>query len=260
MVATDFETGTIAPFTDPWSGSYPADWLQVVTDPTGSGRGKVLSIRYVNFPENGNYDNNHGITPASTVPNTGITYGDEIVFTGDLYIAKGPTDSVLLADGLRKFNYWCSDGTDWSTGVAVPRNHFCFIFTTQANGKGSVGTSQQMEWVVDLYATQPGAQVTLPLQFSYTGLPLTENAWHGLKIDLKMNTAPTKQDGVLRVWLDNAPVVNRSDIWYVDPSWGSTQKLLLNDWRVGYQVNSSSKIDETRYWDNLKFQVRRAVH
>ncbi len=260
FAANDFESGTIAPFIDQWAGQYPPEWLAAVPDPTGSGRGKVLQIRYVNFPESlpvPNYDNNHGINLPTNYPNSEISYGDEVIFTGDLYIARGPTDSVLLADGLRKFNYWCSSDTDWSVSATTKQNHFCFIMTTQANGHGSVGTSQSIEWVVDLFATQPGSTVTLPLQFHYTGVPLTENAWHRVTIDVKINSSPAVRDGRLRITLDSTTVENRSDIWYVDPSWGATQKLQLYDWRVGYQVNSSSKVDETRYWDNLRFSVKR---
>jgi hypothetical protein len=259
FAATDFESGTIAPFYDPWAGSYPADWLAVISDPTNSGRGKVLSIRYANFPENGNYDNNHGIALNPNDSST-ISYGEEVIFTGDLYIAKGPTDSLLLADGLRKFNYWCSNDTDWSVTPPAKQNHFCFIFTTQANGKGTTGTSQQMEWVVDLFGTQIGSAVTVPLQYGYTGLPLTQNVWHRLTIDLRLNSSPSRKDGVLRIALDNTTVLNRSDIWFIDPSWGASQKLQLSDWRIGYQVNSSSKVDETRYWDNLKFTIKKTVH
>jgi hypothetical protein len=260
FAASDFESGTIAPFFDPWGTSYPADYLAVVPDPTNSGHGKVLKIRYTNDPANNWFDNNHGIAldPVNH-PERQITYGDDVVFTGDLYLEKGPTDSLVNADALRKLNYWCANDTDWSVSSSTPQNHFCFVLSTQPNGKGTVGTSEQLQWNLSLAATQPGSQKTLPLQYAYTNTFVSANAWHRLRIEIKLNSSPIVQDGVLRIALDGAPVVDRSDIWYVDPSWGATQKLHAYDWRIGYQLNSSSKVDETRYWDNVRFAVKRAT-
>jgi hypothetical protein len=254
FAATDFESGTIAPFYDPWKN--PAD-LNVVADSTNSGHGKILRIRYYNDPANGWIDNNHGITLDANYAPAQITYGNEVIFTGDLYLQKGATDSLISATGLRKLNYWCSNDTNWSTNPTTPQNHFCFVLSTQSNGPGVASGVEQFEWSVTFYATQPGSVITLPLQYRYTGVYLPENSWHKLTIDMRINSSPTVQDGKLRILLDSTVVEDRSNIWYVDPSWGASQKFQAYDWRIGYQLNASAKVDETRYWDNLVFKVKR---
>ena len=256
FAASDFESGTITPFFDPWAGIYPAADLAVVPDPTNSGHGNVLKIHYYNDPANNWFDNNHAVSLDPSDPARQITYGDEVMFDGDLYIQKGATDSLVSATGLRKLNYWCSNDTDWSTNT--PQNHFCFVLSTQANGPGHPSGDEQLQWNLSLAATQPGSAVTIPLQYSYTGVFLTENRWHHVQIRMRLNSSPTTQDGAFTMTLDGSVFVSRSDLWFVDPSWGPTQQLQAYDWRIGYQLNATAKVDETRYWDNLRFAAKRA--
>lgn len=256
---SDFESGSYAPlFIDPWKGQYPDTVLTVIPDPTNSGHGKVLKIDYYNNPATGWIDNNHGITLDPNSVDRQFTYGDEILFTGDIYLKRGPTDSLISATGLRKLNYWCSNNIDWAVSDTTPQNHFCFVLSTQANGpSGGPSGAEQLEWGLSLQATQPGSTVTVPLQYTYTGVFLPENSWHRITIDMKLNSSPTTKDGSMRILLDSTVVSDWKNLWYVDPSWGPTQKMQLYDWRIGYQLNATAKVSETRYWDNIRFAGKR---
>jgi hypothetical protein len=246
MMATDFESGTITPWYDPWAGQYQSSDLAVVNDPTNAGHGKVLSIHYYNDPATGWYDNNHGITLDTSSPAYQLGLVAEILFTGDFYLQKGPTDSLINARGLRKLNYWCA----WA-GTSGSDSHFCFVLATQPSVAPDVPTApEQMFWTVPV--TGPS---NIGEQYGYTSVYVPTNQWHALKIQMRFNSARTKQDGILRVWLDGQVVVDRSNLWYVDPL--ATNDFGFGDWRIGYQLNSGQKVDETRYWDNIRILVKK---
>jgi len=237
MAATDFESGTIAPFINPYAGVLPGA-IDVVPDPTKSGHGKVLRIHYWNEPGKGWYDNNDaiGLDPSKASYHLGL--GAEVLFTGDFYLEKSASNSDINAHGLRKLNYWCSSGA----------GHMCYVLATQPSP--GFGDQQLMS---SISVTGPS---NTPCDCPYYGdATVSTNAWHSLSIRIRFNTSLMSKDGILEVRLDGKTVTSRTDVQWVDPRW--TNAFDISDWRIGEQLNSTAKVDEYRYWDNIRFLVKR---
>jgi hypothetical protein len=223
--ASDFESGTLAPFINPYAGVLPGA-LDVVNDPTNSGHGKVLRIHYWNAPLQGWFDNNDAIEPDPSDPKTHAGLGSDVIFQGDFYIPRGAMDTIINRHGLRKLVYWGASG-----------NAAHYVLTMQPTPSG--GDQQLMSSI-----TQVGPS-NLPCDCPYYGAStVSENAWHTLKIEIRFNSTLAKKDGVLRIWLDGAVVTDRSAVQWDYPLW--TGGLVWYDWRVGEQTNTTLAFDEYR--------------
>jgi len=255
FAASDFENGTIggvvaSPFWNPYAAVLPGA-LDVVSDPTNSGHGKVLRIHYFNYPPGGNYDSNDAIQTNWDDPATHATNGDEVIFDGDFYLPRSATTDTINRWGLRKLNYWCS---------AAGTSHACLILTTQPSQTSDVpnATTPPADEQLQLSLSLAGGPSNLPCDCPYYGIPVTSNAWHHVTLTMRLNSTNATKDGRLRLVFDGRVIDDRTNVQFVDPL--STVPIDWYDWRIGEQVNSSRQIDEYRYWDNLKFAVKRAVH
>lgn len=247
FASSDFSSGSLAPFWNPYAAVQPGMTI-IVPDPTNAGHGNVLKFHYENYPPPiaDNYDANIAIETDQNDPATHATNGDEVIFEGDFYLPRGLLTDTLNLNGLRKLNYWCS---------AAGPSHACMVLATQPNWPSGyplpIGTPVPNQQLM-LSLSIPN----LPCDCPYYGFDILSDHWYHLLIDMTLNSINAKQDGKLRIVVDGQTVTNRTDVQWVDPL--STAPIDWYDWRIGEQINSGHKIAEDRYWDNLVFKVKRA--
>jgi len=245
--AVNFDDGTIGTWFDPYASVLPGE-LSIIADPTNSGHGKVMRLHYYNQPSGGWYDNNYAIEPDPALASTHATNGDQVQFDGDFYLVRtASTDTVNNGYGLRKLNYWCS---------AIGPSHACYVLVTQPSVVGGYiasGTVPDEKLMSSISLT---STTGIPCDCPYYDATVSSNAWHHLTIVMRLNSTNAKRDGGLKVVLDGRVVTDRSDVQWVDPA--STTPIDWSDWRIGEQLNSSHQVDEPRYWDNLRFAIKRA--
>ena len=220
-VSHNFEDGTLGPYYNPWGTA-----IDVVSDPTGGGHGKVARFHYAAASA----DDNKALVPTNGF---GIGLGDSVWFHGDFYLPATVND--VAGTSMRKLNYWGSinDGYHF-------REQFGMVLTLQGS---------QLE--VTNTAVGPS---NLPSDYTYTPTYITKGQWHTLDVQIKVNSSFAAQDGILRIWLDGAVVYNRTNMRWTDPLWTEDPATYKWEaWGVGYQMQSSSPYDEYRYWDNVSF-------
>jgi len=238
FAATDFERGVLdRGWIDVYKGALPGEFT-IVPDPTNSGHGKVGRFAYFTNAAGGFIDNNYAIQPDYNLPSVHATNGDEVLFEGDVYFVKNATDSIINLHGLRKLTYWCSG----------PDPHSCTNLTSQGSGTAT-GNEPLNSTIV---AQGPS---NLPCDCPYYNTLLTTNAWHHVLIDIRFGAIGGLRDGGYRVVWDGVTITNRNDVQWVDPR--SKKPLDWYDWRVGQQLNCAVTCAEVRYWDNLKFSIKR---
>jgi hypothetical protein len=228
LVTHDFEDGTLGPYFNPWHSG-----IDVVSDPTSTGHGKVARVHYVADGVT-QVDDNVGVFPTQTFS---VGLGDSVWFRGDFYIAN-------TADGMRKLVYWGWDGYE--------PEHFSMVLELEP-GTGPASTQLQVISVV-------AGPSNLPKDATYTGKFITTKQWHRLEIQLKVNSSFAAKDGILRVWLDGAILYDRTNMQWTDPLWTSDPGLYKwASWGVGYQMQIGTGVgfDEYRYWDNVAFAKTR---
>jgi uncharacterized protein YjdB len=225
LVSHDFEDGTLGGYFNPWGAG-----IDVVSDPTGGGHGKVARIRYTADGVT-QLDDNKAIAPKA---NFALGLGDSVWFRGDFYLPATVEDSTNY---IRKLTYW-GKGTAFHEG-------FDMVIVLVGN-----------ELVVSSIAVGPSS---LAHDVTYTPTSVSKGQWHRLEVQLKVNSSFTAQDGILRIWLDGASVYARTDMRWTDPLWTEDPSTYKWDfWGVGYQMQESGvPYDEYRYWDNVAFAKTR---
>lgn len=169
LAAADFEDGTIGPFSH--HGHSGRGLYEIIPDPTGSGRGNVLHLIYLD-PPTGSSDTESYIrwSPPQDKP---ITYGDTVYSYGQFYIVPNGFD------GNRKlWRYYV--GSQGGPGSDIT------IWTSQVLRVEGAGL------------------------FQNTQAPVTFGQWHTLGVQLTMNSAQGVQDGRFRVWLDGQQVFDEN--------------------------------------------------
>lgn len=228
FASSDFESGTLGPFTYPWTQA-PND-LVVASDPTGSGRGKLVSIHYTRTSLSQGYDNNRGIMYEKS---DGVGLGKTIVFAGDLYL-----DTPLAGSqpAQRKLLYWQPDGGGFPGFWSVLGLYGYSMFVNA----GYITADESGLFQRSGFAT------------------LQPNRWYHIEMQVTLNTSFTSGDGIIRVWLDGSLVFEKTDMRFSDPTWTAppaNQKFRY--FIVGDQMNYDGLYDEYRYWDNVTFTSSR---
>ena len=229
VAAADFEDGTLGTFTNPWGTG-----IDVVADPANGGHGKVARIHYVTNALT-QFDDNRALFPRGF----SIGLGNEVLFQGDVYLpptvrmdASGP-DYVLRK--LFRFGW---------DGKAFPHP-----LETEL-----VAVGPQFQ-VYNIYGSH---EKTSTNYVDPSVATLTAGAWHRIKLQLKINSSFAASDGVVRIWVDSVLLFERTAQRWSEPTWpDKPASYIWNSWGVGYQANGTRAIDEYRYWDNLKFSVKR---
>jgi DNA-binding transcriptional regulator/RsmH inhibitor MraZ len=226
LASHDFRDGKFGPF-EPWNPSY----VDVVNDPTGAGKGKVVRIHYHNASTEA-VAHNHDAGFALETARIGL--GQSIFFRGEFYLPPGIDRNPELQRKLLYFQrgvdalpeFW-SVVSLWETGLTV------------SNG----------------YVPPKGEAVD---STAYGLAKITPGRWHKLETELRLNSTLSAKDGIFRLWLDEKLVYENTKLTWNDPNWRiapGDQKF--RHFRVGEQVNVVGKIDEYRYWTNVTFATHR---
>jgi hypothetical protein len=227
-ISANFEDGTFGPFN-------ATAGIDVPSDPTGGGHGRVARIHYANNPSVGFVDDNKALAPKSL----SLGLGDSIWFQGDFYIdANARMDASGPGVVQRKLLYW--GPTDLESG---PHG-----FSTVLSSFGPqfyIG-----HWPVDGNSHQ---------YIDPAVAALTAGVWHRLKVQLRTNSSFAATDGILRIWIDGKLMWGATNMTWTDPTaWAgsSPSDFQFNNFGIGYQIDAGGggvASDEYRYWDNLIF-------
>jgi uncharacterized protein YjdB len=182
IAATDFSTGTSAPFTVA-SGSITGNVdLNIMPDPTGLMVGQVARIHYVRSSPAFSPDVNRALQYHHTVH-----HGETIFFRGRILI---PTPAMNMMSAMRKLFYVQTGG---------PSSSFCVI---KADGQS-------------LKAEITNSRLFRIGSISY-GRPFSVEA------QITANSAPGVPDGIFRVWLDGTLAVDQTNVEWIDPQSAGT--------------------------------------
>jgi len=230
VASADFEDGTLGSFTNPWGKG-----IDVVADPANAGHGKVARLHYQTFPAGGNFDDNKALFPRGL----SIGLGNEVLFQGDVYL---PSTARMAASGpayvLRKLFRFGWDGKSFPHPLETEL----------------VAFGPQFQ-VYNIYGSHEN---TTSDYIDPSVANLTAGAWHQVKLQLKLNSSFAASDGIVRVWVDSILIFERTSKRWSDPGWTDRPaSYVWNSWGVGYQANGQQAIDEYRYWDNIKFSIKR---
>ena len=235
----------------PYDNLFGSD-VDVVNDPTNSGRGMVARMHYVHV---NSADKNIFLQYTRD-----IGVGSTIYFRGEFYIDVddlGADGGVGTPDFVaRKILYYrpyqplTKYGGAWQdflVVVGVVGYHL------------SVGSS---------YRLQDGTVRIRDVNL----ITMSGKTWYTLELQVTMETSIGAGDGILRLWLDGVQLYSITDMHLSDPAWigqpipggNSTPwdpaDYFLKDLYVGEQVNLSGNVgtfDEYRYWDNVAFSTKR---
>jgi hypothetical protein len=223
---SDFDDGTVAPYSEPWGNS-----AEVIEDPTGAGHGKIARIRY--SPAAGS---SHELGLAYTSP-AALRYGKTIWMKGDLYLPSNFANR-RASDNRKLIDYQ-------GGGVRL---------TLHREGPTDVRVSV-VEWM-------SGTQ-TEPIAES-TGIVLPDDQWVTLEVRMTTNSADNVRDGVLEVYVNGAatPSYRRATGlgWITEKFVGPYGAgSYFNTFLLGFQLTNGGTVaySEDRYWDNVGFSETR---
>jgi hypothetical protein len=199
----------------------------IIDDPTGGDHGKILNINYSTSTDASKADLNQYV---SFQPDTGLSHGSTVFFRG--YVQFPASTSLSNGDVLRKLTYWRTDRPD----------------------------NMQCDFVLYMFGNSMGVSVSLPghTTTAYDQFAFTPGQWYLLEIQVTMNSRPGSNDGVVRVWVNNNVIYQKTDEQFTaanDPP--STRWYWLT---VGHQREGAageSSINENRYWDRVAFTTKR---
>ena len=251
LISVDFDDGT----TGALSGGGPLDGdIRVINDPTGAGKGKVLSLHYKRDATE---------SPGVVVDrNRSVEYwhalrlGETIFFRGEVYFDVPTMVGANNTPISRKLLYWQPHVNYWKYGGTGGPNMVSML--TSWNNGG---------WVEASYIDAAG---DLESHFT-TGAAGAFQAkrWHVVEKQMTMNSTLDSKDGIIRIWIDGALVFERTNVGWTDSRWigkpvreGNGTGLDANDiyferFLVGEQVNYNQAYDEYRYWNNVSFSTKR---
>jgi uncharacterized protein YjdB len=215
----NFNDGTLGPYSTGSPGT-----VTVINDPTGAGRGKVVSLRY-QHDGTGSPDSNRQFLYVNTQHGgSGIGFGQSIFFKGDLYV---PKPAANVEKSMRKLLYWQKPAQS-TTGFSVLK---------------TAGTSVELEFYND-------SRFRILKNFAQ----IQWDRWHTIEKEMTVNSSPTASDGVIRIWLDGVLVLEETGLRLI----GTTgNREYFDRFLVGQQMQNSTPYDELRYWDRAAFATQR---
>lgn len=243
LASQNFDGGSVSPYVNFWDPAAGGNGdVDVISDPTGAGKGKVARMHYVGTNQDRNrfleYD--HHIGFGSTIYSRGDFYFD-VADLGDGYIAR------KLIYYLPHEDYLKYNGNNLPTFFAIvgPQGNSLYVTSgyVPADGSAEVQTSVRTNTVL---------------------LPKT---WYTLETQITPETSIGAGNGIFRVWLDGALIYEKTNVQWTDPAWvgqliGGTPLDLADIYfervEVGEQVNYNiGSFDEYRYWDRVAFSTKR---
>jgi len=236
MINATFEDGTLGGF-----GTWNPAKIDVVSDPTGSGRGKVARLRY----SGSNGDDN---TSLMYQPKVG--FGRSVFFRGEFYIPI--SDNMTDPNYQRKLVYF-KQHEDWNRYPSFGGHKFrTFIKLT--------GDELGVDAVYEPYgAGIPGIDAVRTYgPIAYGMKPRT---WYTLEVQQTTESSIGARNGILRVWLDGKLLFEKTNMQWSDPNWTrdeSIDDIYWDTFMIGQQVNLfGASFDEYRYWNNVAFSSQR---
>ena len=237
----DFENGSLAPYANPWGTD-----VDIVADPTGSGRGNVARFHY----QADIGDVNRALSFVHP-----RRWAEPMYFRGEFNI---PVGDIAENEVLRKLVYWQPhyDYTKYSNGGL-------------ASGRTVVHLTGSDLIVDATFNPLPGSgrRSDDVRTWAVVASGLKENQWYTLEVFQQMESALGRADGILRVWLNGVLVFDKKTMTWSDPLWvGNTSggvpfeasDIYFENFLVGEQVNrNDGGFNENRYWDNVAFSTKR---
>jgi hypothetical protein len=220
---SDFSSGTLAPFTNPWGTN-----IAVIADPTASGRGNVVELTYVCASLD---SNERAVT--YTHPSR-LRYGQTIWMAGDLYIPTGFANQTLT-DNRKLIDY---QGGGVRMTLHVRNNDLRLSIVDWMNGT-------EQETIAET-----------------TGYTLNADTWYTLQVRMTTNSADNIRDGVLAVYANGAstPFYTRTTGlgWITEAFAGGSY---FDTFLAGFQltVSGATGYTEKRYWDNITYASGRIL-
>ncbi len=223
MISADFENGTAGGM----SGVDGND-IKIVADPTGSGKGKVLSLHYRRASTEAPgqpVDRNRHIDFQKS-----IGHGQSIWFKGEFYLDIDKFSGVNGENIMRKLTYYQpGSGSLWDVIVMFNEG-----LDDQLGYQGSGG---------HVYKNNPTSSAGI-----------RPRTWHTLEKQMTFNSAPGVSDGIIRVWVDGRLIVENTAVRFTDVGGPANA---FGNFAIGDQTQANNAYDEYRYWNNVAFSSKR---
>jgi len=239
LINQDFEDGTLGSF-EKWGAR---ESFEIISDPTGAGRGSVASLAY---------KGNNGDDNTSLIFGPKIGFGKTIFFRGEFYIPV----SDLGGDAVQRKLVYFKSHEDWDKYGGARK------FRTFVKLTGD-------EMGVDAVFEPDTGDLDKVRTFTPIAQGLKPRTWYTLEVQQTMESAVGAGDGTLKVWLDGILKFRKTTMSWSDPNWigkpvpGGHVPLDAGDiywdtFMVGQQVNVfGASFDEHRYWNNVAFSTQR---
>lgn len=232
LATHNFNDGTFGPYTL----SFNQD-IDIVDDPTGSGRGKVARMHYKGVDQ----DRNRALVYTKVT-----AIGQDMFFKGDFYIPANASTTNIS----RKLNYWQSE--HWGSAPAF--YSVLGMFGSEASNDNNY---QKQDQSLD-YTNNP---VRRPSIGGIAGNGhYTFGVWHTLETQVNLGSKLGARDGIFRQWLDGVLLYEETSKQWTDAAWTADPSTIhFYLYEVGDQVNGYNGVpfDEYRYWDNVSFGRKR---
>ncbi len=250
LVAHDFNDGTLGTF-GTWA--VPKEKVDVIDDPTGSGKGKVARLRYMldgaERPDCIQYscdDNTSLVAPLAQ------HWGETVYFKGEFYFDA----AEMMPNGELNYQrklFYVKSHEDWSKYSAIGGGHRFRLV---------LGVMGDEFYYNATFEPTPGDSDSHRI-YNYLPLHIQAKRWYTLENRLTMESSIGAGDGVWQVWLDGVLLFEKHDLQLTWQGWLSDQALediYFDSFLVGQQVNrTGSGFDEYRYWNNITFSRQRIV-
>jgi len=253
FAAHDFEDGTLGPF----QVAGVQGVVSVGDDPTPRAQGKVCKIHYENFPDGGNFDCNQAIAPKDA-NNPGRKLGEDL-FCGWRFFLD--TDGYA-ENCIRKLNYW-----GWSNDSWGFQHQFNLVVSSVNSVATPVPPGTPLQFLISAHLTgQDGSNIG---SFGSAGnagpgtwygpTNLTLKTWHEIIVQVRPDSAFGAGDGIFRLWFDGVLIFESTTMKFTSADWTDDPATYQwVDYRIGQQVNGSTKMVEDRYLDSLIFATTKA--
>jgi hypothetical protein len=232
LKSVNFEDGTLGGL-----GTWNADKITVIGDPTGAGKGKIAKLHYTGS----NGDDN-----TSLIYNTNQTFGGQsIYFRGEFYV---PVSSLGGLEMQRKLVYF-KQHEDWNKFPSTGGHRFRTVVKMFGN-----------ELDIDAVYEPESGSADAVRTYGQIAAGLAPNTWYTLEVQQTTETSLGAGNGILRVWLNGVLKFEKTNMRWSDPNWTgqSASELYWDTFMVGQQVNlNAGSFDEYRYWNNVEFSTQR---
>lgn len=228
----NFDDGTYGPYSE-----FDVDnHVDIVDDPTGAGRGKVVRYHY----QGTNQDRNRSVE-FDYAP--GIGYGQTIYHRHYVYFDGTGMNLTNTLIG-RKLLYWQGG---FATGSSAGVPSWCVV---GCNG---------MELAIDIGNFNNNGTVNQRNRNNIFPGNMQPNQWYRIETRFTVNSTASASDGSFQLWVDGTQYALETGFRWTDPAWPSPNLYKMDTFFVGDQVSRTDggSFDEFRYVDQLAYATSR---